>query len=251
MDPVRSAFRFVAQKIKREPHYALDPALTGSAIVGIVRRSGTNFLRGLLGYRWRFASTNGPFFIGRHVTILNPDQIHIGRNFKAEDYAEIQGLSRRGVRFGDGVTIGRNASIRPSSYYGNELGEGLTIGDGSSIGPGSFIGAAGFVQIGRNVMTGPRIIVLPENHLFERVDIPMKQQGTKRVGILIEDDCWIGADVAILDGVTVGKGSIVATGAVVTRAVPEYSVVGGIPARVLRRRRRDEPPKDMPQARED
>ena len=83
---------------------------------------------------------------------------------------------------------------------------------------------------------GPRVNLLAENHNFDLADVPIKSQGVTRQPIVIEDDCWLGAGSAVLAGVTVGHDSVVAAGAVVTRDVPPYSVVGGVPARVLRTR---------------
>ncbi|WML36795.1 hypothetical protein [Clostridium sp. OS1-26] len=79
---------------------------------------------------------------------------------KFEMHCEVQGLSKRGLVFGDNVTIGNSAMIRPSSYYGVEVGEGLKMGNNSSIGPMSYIGCAGYINIGSNVMIGPRVSFL-------------------------------------------------------------------------------------------
>ncbi|MNG32136.1 Virginiamycin A acetyltransferase [compost metagenome] len=75
-----------------------------------------------------------------------------------------------------------------------------------------------------------------ENHVFSDKTKPIKEQGIYRQGITIEDDCWIGSNVTILDGVTIGTGSVVAAGAVVTKDVPPYSVVGGVPAKIIKER---------------
>lgn len=91
--------------------------------------------------------------------------------------------------------------------------------------------------IGKNVMMGPFCLIYTFNHQTARTDIPMIQQGYTAIKpVVIEDDVWIGARVTILGGVTVGKGSVLAAGAVVTKNVPEYSIVGGNPARILRKR---------------
>ena len=85
-------------------------------------------------------------------------------------------------------------------------------------------------------MMGPRVNLLAENHNFERTDIPIKAQGVRRSFIAIGDDCWLGANCTILAGVTIGQGSIVAAGAVVTSDVPPFSIVGGVPARLIKSR---------------
>jgi acetyltransferase-like isoleucine patch superfamily enzyme len=184
----------------------------------------------------------GSLYVGRNVNILNPWHLSVGRNVKIEDMAEVQCLSHQGAVFGDRVTVGRGASIRPSSYYGHEPGEGLTVGAGTAIGPYSWIGASGKVEIGADVMLGPRVVVLPENHVFESTEYTIKSQGVQRKSVVIEDDCWLGANATILAGVRVGRGSIVAAGAVVNNDVPPFSIVGGVPARVLRSRKADDIP---------
>ena len=85
-------------------------------------------------------------------------------------------------------------------------------------------------------MISPRVSIYAENHLFDRTDIPMKEQGVKKQFVKIEDDCWIAANSIILAGVTVGKGSVVAAGSVVSSDVPPYSVVAGVPARIIKQR---------------
>ena len=187
------------------------------------------------------ARSSGLLFVARGARILNPGHLTAGRGVKLEEHAELQCLARRGVVLGDGVTIGRGASIRPSSYYGHEPGEGLAVGAGSAIGAYSWIGASGFVSIGRDVMFGPRVLVLPENHVFDDPGRTIKSQGVVRSGVVVEDDCWIGAGATLLAGVRIGRGSVVAAGAVVRSDVAPMSVVGGVPARLLKTRGRAAP----------
>jgi acetyltransferase-like isoleucine patch superfamily enzyme len=214
---------------------AADPALSERDAFGILARVAASLTRGFL-WRSRLGKVGGRLFVGRRVSLLSPGHIHCGRDVKFEEHAEIQGLSTGGVHFGDGVTVGRGACIRPSSYYGGELGEGMTVGPGSAIGAYNWIGASGKITIGAGVMLGPRVIIIPENHVFERTDIPIREQGVKREPVVIEDDCWIGTNATILAGVTIGKGSIVAAGAVVNKSFPAGSIVGGVPARLLKSR---------------
>ena len=83
---------------------------------------------------------------------------------------------------------------------------------------------------------GPRSGFFAENHEFVSTEQPMRDQGVKREPIVVEDDCWIASNSTILAGVTIGHGSIVAAGSVVTNDVPPFSIVAGSPARIIRSR---------------
>ena len=167
----------------------------------------------------------GLFLVGKHVTVTHGSHIRCGKNVKFEDYSEIHGLCSEGLVFGDNVTIGRGVMIRPSSYYGIDMGKGLVMGDHSSIGPHGYVGCSGKITIGSNVMIGPKCSLFAENHVFDGKDTTIKEQGVKQKGITIEDDCWIGSNTIILDGVTIGKGSVIAAGSVISKDVPAYSVL--------------------------
>ena len=201
----------------------------------ICARIAAGVLRGLV-LRLRVRHAKGHVLVGRHVRILDAGQLTLGRNVKIEDYAEVQCRSRLGIVLGDGVTVGRNASIRPSSYYGHVEGEGLVVGAGSAIGALAWIGASGHVTIGCDVLIGPRVTIVPENHRFENLHKTIKSQGVERARVFIEDNCWIGAGATILAGVRIGRGSVVAAGAVVARSFPPNSIVGGVPARLIKQR---------------
>lgn len=184
-------------------------------------------------------SAKGILLIGKGVIIRHAKYLHVGKSFVAEDYCEIQSISRRGIVFGNRVTVGRFATIRPTNFYGGELGEGLKVGNNSNIGPYCYVGCSGYIEIGNNVMISPRVSIYAENHTFSEADIVMKEQGVERSAVIIEDDCWIAANSIILSGVRIGHGSIVAAGSVVSKDVPPYSVVAGVPAKVIRSRKNE------------
>lgn len=227
--------RKLLRRVRGDSSYELDLHLNSSDAREILWRTFTNLLRGAR-FVLRLGSCTGVPFIGAGARLTGLRHMHLGRNVKIEEQAEVQGLSRQGVWLGDGVTIGRGASIRPSSYYGHDLGEGLRVGEGSAIGAYGWIGASGHVSIGRNVLFGPRVVIIPENHVFESTELTIKEQGVVRADVVIEDDCWIGCNVTILSGVTIGRGSIIAAGAVVRSDVPPYTIAGGVPARILKKR---------------
>lgn len=204
--------------------------------LGVLVRMGIWMVRGML-VRWRFGSAKGLFLIGKGVTIRQASFIHAGKNFIAQDHCEINGLSQKGLVFGDKVTIGSYAIIRPTNLYGGEAGVGLKVGNNSSIGPYAYIGCSGYIEIGDNVMMSPRVSIYSENHNFSESTLPMIEQGVTRSFVKIEDDCWLAANSVILAGVTVGKGSVVAAGSIVTKDVPPYSIVAGNPARIIKSRK--------------
>lgn len=198
--------------------------ITKIELISILVDTASKIFRGLL-IKLFFKKSKGIVFVGKKATIKNKNKIILGRNCKFECNCEVQGLSKKGIVFGDNVTIGHTAMIRPSSYYGVEVGEGLIIGNNSSIGPLGYIGCAGFIQIGENVMIGPRVSLFAENHNFGATDKSIKEQGVHQKGIIIEDNCWIGSGVIILDGVRIGKGSVIAAGTVVSKDISSNSIV--------------------------
>ncbi|MCW3088214.1 MAG: acetyltransferase [Sediminibacterium sp.] len=198
-------------------------------------RLGCYFLRGCY-ERLFFGKASGMVLIGKGVSIRYAGYLETGKDFIAEDYAEINCLSTQKIIMGERVSIGKFAVIRPTNAYGGEIGEGLKIGNNSNIGPYCYIGCSGYIEIGDNVMMSPRVSIYAENHVFDRTDITMKAQGVHRQFVKIEDDCWIAANSIILAGVTIGKGSVVAAGSVVTTDVPPYSIVAGVPAKIIKQR---------------
>lgn len=176
-------------------------------------------------------------FIGPGVKIYYSRRLQTGEKFVVERNAEINCLAEQGMVFGDRVTIGAHAIIRPANLYGGLMGEGLKIGNDSNIGPYSYIGCSGSIEIGNNVMISPRVGIYAENHNFSKTDELMKGQGVTRQFVKIKDDCWIASNSLILAGVTVGEGSVVAAGSVVTKDVPPYSIVGGNPAKIIKSRK--------------
>ena len=126
---------------------------------------------------------------------------------------------------------GKQVNIEHGAVFSSRV----SLGDYSGIGVNARIN--GTCTIGHHVMMGVDVVVITRNHAFGRTDIPMMDQGfEEEQPVVIEDDVWIGDRVMILPGVTVGHGSILAAGAVVTHDVPAFSIVGGVPARVIKMR---------------
>ena len=127
--------------------------------------------------------------------------------------------------------IGKNVNIEKKAVCGPLL----EIGDNSGVGIKCEI--YGPVSIGRNVMMGPEVVIYTSGHNFDRTDIPMMDQGfTEPQPVTIGNDVWIGRRAMIMPGVTVGDGCVIGAGAVVTKDVPDYAVVGGVPAKLIKMR---------------
>ncbi len=231
---LRTLLQSSIRTIKRDPNYTIDPDLPTTALITLIKERGWAMVRGW--FRRPFlGSCGGSFFVGRRVQLLNTRLIHVGRSVTLEDDVKIDALSRKGVRLGNNVSIGRFSIIECTGVVTN-LGRGFFIGDDSNLGDYNFVGAAGGVTIGSNVLIGQGVRFHSENHIIERIDIPIKAQGVTNQGIQVEDDVWLGSGVILLDGVQVGRGAVVAAGSVVNKDIPAYAIAGGVPARILKYR---------------
>jgi acetyltransferase-like isoleucine patch superfamily enzyme len=128
--------------------------------------------------------------------------------------------------------IGHNTVFQGSSV--------IEFGERSYCAGNCVIASNELVRIGRDVMIADQVTIRDTDHSISSTDIPMIEQGIETAPVIIGDDVWIAHGAMILKGVTVGEGSVIAAGAVVTKDVPPYAIVGGIPARVIRFRKQDE-----------
>lgn len=119
-----------------------------------------------------------------------------------------------------------------------EISPNATVGDLSELGTRCMV--QGNVHIGSYVIMGPDVKIYSRNHRFDRLDIPIRDQGKNYFETYIGNDVWIGANVVITAGCRIGNHVVVAAGAVVTRDIPDFAIVGGVPAKVLRFRNQEE-----------
>lgn len=132
-------------------------------------------------------------------------------------------------------SCGKDCNIEKGAYFGS--GKDISLGNKSGLGT-NFKMLNREVTIGNYLMMGEDVLFLGGGHNFDRTDVPMGEQGGKeKTPLTIADDVWIGARVIILPGCTkIGKGVIIGAGSVVTKDIPDYAIVGGNPARIIRHR---------------
>lgn len=128
-------------------------------------------------------------------------------------------------------SLGDYSTIEDFVTVNNGVGA-VSIGHHVRVGMGNVI--IGPVTIGNNVIMAQNIVLSGLNHVYADVNVPIQFQPVTMAPIIVEDDCWIGANAVITAGVTIGKHSVVAGGSVVTKSVPPFSIVGGNPARILK-----------------
>lgn len=188
---------------------------------------------------------DGVTAIENRVRLRFADHIHLGRNVYLDCGVYLHAAP-------GGIAIGENSRVMHGAvlhvYNFRDLPHAfIHIGRDSLISELNVLRGQGGITIGDRVYTGPLVQILAVNHVYSDPTRPIIEQGITAVGIVVEDDCWIGAGAIITDGVRVGRGAVVAAGAVVTQDVPAHTLVGGVPARVLRQ---IEPGQPIPEGRE-
>ena len=126
-------------------------------------------------------------------------------------------------------SIGKNVNIEKNATVPMDI----SIGDNSGIGINCSVGAG--ITIGKNVLMGPECFIYTRNHRFDRLDVPIIEQGYSDTNpVVIEDEVWIGSRVIIMPGVHIGEGCVIGTGTIVTKNIPPYAVAVGVPAKVIK-----------------
>jgi acetyltransferase-like isoleucine patch superfamily enzyme len=166
---------------------------------------------------------------GSNITLRHPYKMHIGDNTAIDNDCM---LCARGSEK-DEFRIGKDVIISRGSYIQSKAGA-IHIGDHCSIGVQCYIGAVNDVHIGQHVLIAGQCYIGGGRYPLDKNGIPMINQGSYTNGpIEIGDDVWIGAGVKILDNIKIGEGAVIGAGAVVTKNVEAYTIVGGVPAKVI------------------
>ena len=175
---------------------------------------------------------DGSAAIENGVRLRFTDHIKLGNGVYLDQGSYLHACPK-GIEIGDGTIVMHGAILHVYNFRGMPQ-SGIKIGRNSLVGEYSVIRGQGGVQIGDRVYTSPFTQIIAVNHVFDDPNKPFVDQGITAQGIVIEDDVWLGAGAVITDGVRVGKGAVVAAGAVVTKDVPPHTVVGGVPAKLIK-----------------
>ena len=222
-------------KVKKEKVVISYP-FSLKELLTILNEKGWALIRGLLFVKPFLKKNKGLLFAGKGAKIQFGHKIKTGSGLNLMAHSSINALSYKGVEIGNNFTLGKYAIIECTGVLRN-VGNSLKIGNNVGINHYCFIGVRGDIVIGDNVIFGPRVNIFSENHNYKDLDIPIKNQGVTKDKTIIGSDVWIGANASIMSGVEIGDGCIIAAGAVVTKDIPSYSIVGGVPAKILKNRK--------------
>lgn len=167
------------------------------------------------------------------MTATNMPVHSAGRNIVIKPGTELTGTHRFAI--GDDVFIGRDAQIM-IAYDRPEPGPMIVFGRGTSINRRALIAAVNEIVFGEYVLTAPGIYVADASHEYRNIGIPVTMQGMESTTnrIVIGDHAWLGLNVAVVGNLTIGRGAVIGSNAVVNRSIPDYCVAVGQPARVVR-----------------
>jgi galactoside O-acetyltransferase len=170
------------------------------------------------------------FFPGKMGTLLR--MLWFRYRWKNKKFIRVRILSEfiapNNIEFGDKITLSKQTFMTADGggiVIGNNFSSNINLHLNASVG--------GTIKIGENVLIGPNVVVRTANHNFSDISKPINLQGHSFADIVINDDVWVGSNCVILSGVEIGKGAIIAAGAVVRHNVAPYTIVGGVPAKKI------------------
>ncbi|MDQ1284076.1 MAG: hypothetical protein QG620_424 [Patescibacteria group bacterium] len=227
-----TAKQFVRTQSTSLWRYVVDEAIWGSlfwvpTLVGVGLRY---FFYGFL------LKNDGFFYVDNNVRIKMFSNVILGKNAYL-DYGCYLHACPSGIEIGENSVIMHNSVIHVFNFVGLPHAS-IKIGRGVFIGENSVIRGQGGVTIGNDCLISPKVSILAVNHSFASADLLIKDQPLDAKGIIIGDDVWVGGGATILDGVKIGRGSVIGAGSVVTKDIPEFSVAVGNPAKVVKSRKK-------------
>lgn len=229
--PVRRAIRGAVERIVRRlrgREYPIDPAVRTLDLTAVLLNRTVEAIRGAVRLQRPI-----PVFLGRKVELAGRAHLFVSDSVVIERYARVDARGGEAIHIGGGVTIGAYSDLRVTGVL-RSIGGYIRIGAGSSVGMMSTLWGQGGIEIGRGTITGPRLSIFSADHRFDDAELPIRDQGEVRAPVRIGDGCWVGANVTILRGTTIGDRSVIAAGSVVRGSFPSNALIGGVPARVIR-----------------
>jgi len=183
-------------------------------------------LRGWV-YRAVLGAVGPGCFIEQDVRLLVPRRIFLGHRVMVGEGCFLDANTPQGrIELQGDVWLSRGCYVVAGQAE-------VVVGPRSYVGPRCLMYGHAGIRVGRDVLLANDVQLICGNHTFARRDIPIRAQPPEGKPIVIEDDVWLGASVIVLGGVTVGRGSVVGAGSVVTRSLPPYSIARGVPAKVV------------------
>lgn len=221
----------ILSRIKGEK-YRLDPDIPLLYLLRYFVVKAISAVYGMMRLR-----TTNIVFVHPGATVKGVFKIRTGNNLNIDEGCYIDAMSRNGLVCGKNVNFGRNSTMILSGSF-HCIGQGAVIGDNVAFGTHGYYGSGmGVLKVGSDVIFGNYVSVHPENHNYNDMSKPIRLQGVNsRGGVIIGNNCWIGAKATILDGTKIGDGCIVAAGAVVKGTFPSNVIIGGIPAKIIKKR---------------
>lgn len=219
----------VVSLVKRE-EFKLDKRIPISYLVQFFSNKFVGLVYGYIILRRR-----SKVFVHPSAVIRCKRKFHFSDNLSIDRLCYIDALSTNGIVLGKNVSIGKYTNIECTGNL-RWLGKGLKVGNNVGIASHVFFGCAGGVEIGSDTIIGNYVSFHSENHNYSSKETIIRLQGVNHKGIIIGNDCWIGAKSTFLDGAIVGDGCIIAAGSVVRGEFPNNCIIGGIPAKVLKYR---------------
>lgn len=200
---------------------------------GIPRPLGTALRKRL--YKFAFAQFDSSVYVQADVEFLGTHGIRIGRGSRILKHVRLNANTPgSSINLGKNVLLERGVDI---NVAGGSRNCNISIGDRAYVGQYTCFSGPGSISVGKDCLIASQCGIVASSHNFPDPDQKIAAQGLTTEGICIEDDCWLGLGVKVLDGVTIGRGSVIGAGAVVNRDIPPYSVAVGVPAKVISQRR--------------
>jgi acetyltransferase-like isoleucine patch superfamily enzyme len=227
-DPANLLHLYIARQAASTPRYVFEQTVLTAfgwipTLVGIGIRA--------LAYRL-ILKMDGLAAIENSVRLRFASNIRLGRGVYLDEGVYLH-ATPQGIEIGANTYIMHHAELHVYNFR-NLPHAWIKIGSNCLISEFNVLRGQGGITIGNNVYTAPHVQMLAVDHVYSDPYRPIISQGITAEGIVVEDNAWIGAGAILLDGIVVGNGAVVAAGAVVTHDVPAHTLVGGVPARIIK-----------------